>query len=135
MKSIDDARVKDSKAAYKILEDYSGIKIELPIQQFLLTNLGTIDGVRKFRIPLDLITPQLHNVGDFPYKPGEASWDGPTLAIRGLRSRYILEKDIPTIRQLFPNVEFASLDASHWVHSEKPAEFLQLVRDFYLKYK
>ena len=32
---------------------------------------------------------------------------------------FVKEKNIPTIRQLFPNVEIASLDASHWVHSER----------------
>jgi len=135
MKAIEDARVKDSKAAYKILEEYPGIEIELPVQQFLLTNLHTVDGVRKFRIPLDIIASHLHETGDFPYEPGEASWDGPTLVVRGLRSNFIKEKNIPIIRQLFPNVEIASLDASHWVHSERPAEFLKLIGDFIAKHK
>ncbi|KAF8339653.1 Alpha/Beta hydrolase protein [Cantharellus anzutake] len=125
MKAIDDVEVRDSKAAHRILEEYSDYKIELPVRQFLLTNLGVVDGVRKFRIPLDIITSQLH----------EVSWDGPTLAISGLRSNYIRDKDIPIIKMLFPRAEFASLDASHWVHADRPIEFLQLVRGFLKKHQ
>lgn len=38
------------------------------------------------------------------------------------------------IRKIFPKAEFAYIrDAGHWVHSEKPEEFLKLVTSFIQK--
>jgi hypothetical protein len=62
----------------------------MEIRQFLLTNLApepkSGGGPMSFRIPLDIIEESIPNVGDFPYVPGERSWGGPTLAIRGKKS-------------------------------------------------
>jgi hypothetical protein len=61
----------------------------MEIRQFLLTNLSPEPkggGPLSFRVPLDIIEEALPNFGDFPYAPGERTWGGPTLAIRGKRS-------------------------------------------------
>lgn len=59
------------------------------VRQFLMTNLAhTLSGESlKFRIPLDILNRAIPNVGWFPYEPGESSWDGPTLFIRGTKSK------------------------------------------------
>ena len=38
--------------------------------------------------------------------------------------------DKPKIQKLFPNAELVFLDAGHWVHAEKPEEFMQTVLNF-----
>jgi len=62
----------------------------MEIRQFLLTNLTPEPkggGPMTFRIPLDIIEEAIPNLGDFPYAPGERTWRGPTLAIRGKSSK------------------------------------------------
>jgi len=62
----------------------------MEIRQFLLTNLASEPkngGPMSFRIPLDIIEEAIPTFGDFPYAPGERTWGGPTLAIRGKRSK------------------------------------------------
>lgn len=59
---------------------------------FLLTNLlpSAHDHHHhplKFRVPLDILGRSIPQLGDFPYEPGECEWDGPTLFIKGTRSK------------------------------------------------
>jgi esterase len=55
----------------------------------------------------------------------------PALFMRGGRSGYIAEEDIPAIRSLFPQAEFATIkDVGHWPHAEAPAEFLDVLTRF-----
>ena len=59
------------------------------------------------------------------------TFNKPTLFIRGGRSNYIEDDDVPLIRQIFPQAEIATLpEAGHWVHVEAPEEFLQTVLNF-----
>ena len=49
----------------------------------------------------------------------------------GGASGYVKDEYIPLIMQLFPAAELKTLDgAGHWVHSEKPDEFTELVSSF-----
>lgn len=59
---------------------------------FLLTNLLPAAHEHhhhpvKFRIPLDIIDRAISNIGDFPYETGERQWSGPTLFIKGSKSK------------------------------------------------
>ena len=63
--------------------------------------------------------------------PDEAAYQGPTLFVAGGRSSYIQAEHRPLIARLFPAAEHAVIEgAGHWVHAERPAEFLTLVRRF-----
>lgn len=85
----------------------------------------------KFRVPLDTLGSALDNMADFPFSQSSngpaaaATYNGPTLFVRGLQSTYVGEKTVPAIRKFFPNAELADIDAGHWVISEKPEEFRQ----------
>ncbi|GAA6024065.1 hypothetical protein JCM8202_004235, partial [Rhodotorula sphaerocarpa] len=46
------------------------------------------------------------------------------------RSKYINSRNIPVIKQFFPDSRLETLDAGHWVHAEKPKEFVELLYDF-----
>jgi pimeloyl-ACP methyl ester carboxylesterase len=54
-----------------------------------------------------------------------------TCFIRGGRSNFIADTDIPWIRQLFPNAEIVTFaDAGHWVHIDAAERFYQTVTEF-----
>ena len=55
----------------------------------------------------------------------------PTLFIRGEKSNYILDDDWKDIQELFPYSMLETIVGSgHWVHAEKPKEFLDCVIRF-----
>ena len=57
-----------------------------------------------------------------------------TFFIKGSLSNYILDKDIPDIENQFPDSSFVTIEnAGHWVHAEKPEEFMNAVLEFLLR--
>ncbi|TAL57517.1 MAG: alpha/beta fold hydrolase [Bacteroidetes bacterium] len=55
----------------------------------------------------------------------------PALFIRGEKSNYILDSDIPEIKRIFPNSEVKTIEAAgHWVHADRPGEFTEMIKDF-----
>ncbi|KAJ3562849.1 hypothetical protein NP233_g9322 [Leucocoprinus birnbaumii] len=127
MRRIENEKVKTRKEAMAILSEY---ETNPGIQAFLLTNLETASSDRpyaKFRIPIDIIAESASDIGDFSYSPGERTWEGRTLFIKGAKSAYINRHGIPLIESFFPNYVLESLDTGHLVHAERPEEFKQLV--------
>ena len=60
-----------------------------------------------------------------------AVYRGPSLFVAGGRSSYIKPEHRPVIARLFPEAEHTVIEgAGHWVHPERPAEFLDRVRPF-----
>jgi pimeloyl-ACP methyl ester carboxylesterase len=54
-----------------------------------------------------------------------------TLFIRGALSNYILEEDWEGIEEQFPDSQLITIsNAGHWVHSEKPEEFIETLLGF-----
>lgn len=50
----------------------------------------------------------------------------PVLFIRGLKSNYILNEDIPLIKGIYPDARIVDIpEASHWLHVEKPDQFTE----------
>jgi pimeloyl-ACP methyl ester carboxylesterase len=104
----------------------------LSVRQFLLTNslIDPLTKTLKFRIPLDILHSSVPAIGDFPFAPGSVQWDGPTLALKGKKARYITERNEPVLKEFFPRARVVGLDTGHWVHAERPGEFVELVREF-----
>ncbi|TFK33462.1 alpha/beta-hydrolase [Crucibulum laeve] len=130
MKKIESLKVTSKKDAEKILRDYEP---DPTIRMFLLTNLCPITKAHpyaRFRVPLDILDDAIPEIGSFPYLPGEREFKGRTLFIKGTQSAYINRHSMSAIHSFFPNMKMAELDAGHWVHGERPAEFLRLVSDF-----
>jgi hypothetical protein len=61
------------------------------VRDFLLTNfVSTSSGnphAARFRVPLDILDSAIPEIGSFPYEPGERSWDGKTLLVKGSKSK------------------------------------------------
>jgi len=129
MSEIDAMDVTSREQAHEILKPYEPDPL---VRAFILTNLVSQgkEERMKFRIPLDILTPSLPDMGDFPYEPLQRSWHGPTLVIKGSKSKYINDKNIPLMKEFFPAMELQILDAGHWVHSEAPNQFKDLVTNF-----
>jgi pimeloyl-ACP methyl ester carboxylesterase len=100
------------------------------VRMFLLKNLYRNEqGQFDWRLNLPVIHAQIENIGEA--LGNEISIDNPTLFINGSKSNYIRTADEPFIRQIFPNAIHQTVaDAGHWVHAEKPEEFLEKVKSF-----
>ncbi|KAF9901757.1 hypothetical protein EC991_005731 [Linnemannia zychae] len=129
MKEIQNAQVRKQSEADTIMKKTVA---DLGVRQFLLTNLKrdtTGDGY-SFRIPIETLGGSLEKLGQFDFVPGVDKFDGKVLFIRGIKSKYIQEKEMDAIRSYFPQARIESLNTGHWVHAEKPEEFLKLVTEF-----
>lgn len=102
---------------------------EVGVRQFLMKSLYHPGrGVYGWRFNLDALENRLDDVGE---SLNELDYEGETLFIRGGKSDYITDEDWPDIKLLFPNAFLQTIeDAGHWVHAEKPKEFVAAVRDF-----
>jgi len=123
MKRVDTAKVQSQKAADQILEPWA---TELPVRQFLLTNLARPgpNEPYKFRIPVHTLARSLGSLGDFPFKdPNESRFNKPALFVRGTKSNYVADETIPIIGRFFPRFQLVDVDAGHWVISENPEAF------------
>ncbi|KAK6184361.1 hypothetical protein SNE40_006846 [Patella caerulea] len=102
------------------------------VRQFLLTNLVEEEGHYKWRLNLDAIIGNFQQILEFPKY--NTTFDRATLFIGGTKSQYIRGETTPEIHRLFPKCSIEMVqDAGHWVHSEKPREFLEIVKTFLME--
>ena len=89
--------------------------------QMNLEGLGeSLDALRGW--PEDALVDTLSDTG--PY-------DGPVLWIAGARADYVRPEYAEAMERLFPKVRKLTVkDAGHWVHSEQPEIFLQVLERF-----
>jgi len=88
-------------------------------------------GHYKWRLNLDILYFSLTSWVDTPdLKP----FSGPTLFIGGGASGYIKEEYHAPIRALYPNSQIVMIpNGSHYVHYEKPKDFVDLAVPFILR--
>jgi pimeloyl-ACP methyl ester carboxylesterase len=99
-------------------------------RQFLLQNLVLEGGGARWRLNLAAIAADMDAISGFPVPPG-AAYHGPALFVAGGRSDYVRPEHEATIRTLFPRAQLARIaEAGHWLHAERPAEFLATVAPF-----
>ncbi|KAH6909242.1 mitochondrial protein [Coprinopsis sp. MPI-PUGE-AT-0042] len=130
LKEIQDKGLSTRKEASDYL---AAIEPDPGVRAFLLTNLMPFDKAdpkAKFAVPLNTFKDSIANIGDFPYAPGERTWTGRTLFIRGSQSSYIKEENLSTIAKFFPEYELEVLDTGHWVHAEQPKAFTNVVCNY-----
>lgn len=102
------------------------------LRQFIITNLVEGEGGHyKWRVNLDSITKNfVNNISGFP-NVGSSVYNGPTLFIGGGNSDYLRREDEEAIKKFFPKAKFTYIpDAGHWVHADKPQEFLNILMSF-----
>lgn len=115
----------------------AALKGEIPdavIREFLLTNLTPepSTGKMKWRTNLDAIGKYMERLkSGVPICEDCQPFHAPTLFLGGKNSSYITARDIPEIQRLFPSSLVRHIPgAGHWLHFEKPTEFLSHVTHF-----
>ena len=79
-------------------------------------------------MPLDTLANSLDAMMDFPYTdPDKIRYEGPTLVVRGTKSHYVPDETLPIIGRFFPRFECRDIEAGHWVISENPEKFREVV--------
>lgn len=122
----------DNLTSRKEVEQQLGLSIhEEGTIQFLMKNLSrNLEGEGfhwKMNLPVlkenyDEITQMIES--EHPYS-------GPALFLRGSRSKYILDKDLPYIKTLFPYAQLDTIDdAGHWLHADQPEATYEAVVGF-----
>ncbi len=119
-------RINSRGEADKILADYVS---EAGVRAFLLTNLKREeDGGFSWRINLPALIREYDHISA---APEGISYDGETLFIRGANSGYITDDCVPETLEIFPNARIETIeDCGHWLHSEKPKEFSEILLNF-----
>ena len=99
-------------------------------RKFLVSNLERqASGGFRWSVNLKVLQTALPNLfGQIPQE-GE-SYAGPTLFLRGERSRFVEESDVNQIERFFPLAEVKTVaEAGHNVHFDQTATFVHLVRE------
>lgn len=94
-------------------------------RQFLMKNLYWVTpGQLGFRFNLDVFNTTIDVIGT-PL-PENTIFEKPTLFIRGGKSNYILDTDVPGIKKHFPNSQLVTMpNVGHWLHAENPKLFFE----------
>lgn len=128
LQSLEPSTIESREEADEALAEHIASK---PIRQFLLKNLSydSDSETYSWQLNLDAIAKNYDsiNVG----LESNRAYEGPTLFVRGEKSHYIGDDDMDHIRSLFPHARVETVaGAGHWLHSEQPEEFSQIVTDF-----
>ena len=94
-------------------------------RQFLMKNLfWKTPEQLNFRFNLKVFNEKIEEIGTA--LPEDAIFEKPTLFIRGGNSKYIVEADLPKIKQHFPMFQLSTIpNVGHWLHAENPKLFFE----------
>ncbi len=126
--SIDPKQLKERIEAEIALARFLGNN--LSTIQFLLKNLSRLpEGGFEWKSNMPVIIDAYQHLME-DVTP-TAPFLGPVLFVRGEKSRYILDDDIPHIKALFPNSSLVTVPgAGHWIHADAPEVFTKAVLSF-----
>lgn len=103
------------------------------VRSFLLQNLRREDEGWRWQPNLEVLGRDLEDVAGWPSGAlaDAAPYDGPVLWIAGAESPYVSDEYAPEMERLFPRVRRVTIKgAGHWVHSEQPEVFVEVLRRF-----
>ncbi|MCL6274971.1 alpha/beta fold hydrolase [Muricauda sp. 2012CJ35-5] len=112
--------INSRKQADEVLSKYLS---EFGTRQFLLKNLYWAEpGKLGLRLNYSVLKDKMDEIGESI--DTNATFDGPTLFLRGDRSEYILPNDYTEIKRHFPKADIQTIEkAGHWLHAENPSQF------------
>ncbi|WP_243060867.1 alpha/beta fold hydrolase [Nocardioides sp. SR21] len=103
------------------------------VRSFLLQNLRRTDDGWSWQPNLEVLGRDLASLGGWPEDAlaGTAPYDGSTLWIAGEKSAYVQDEHAEAMSRWFPKVRRITIKgAGHWVHSEEPQIFTEVLRRF-----
>ncbi len=101
------------------------------VRQFLLKNLYRDEALNfRWRINLQSLWNHLDEILALPGPLKECPV--PALFLRGGKSDYITDADMPDIKRFFPNSKLVTIpDATHWLHADAPEALCAALRNFF----
>jgi esterase len=123
-------------AAFQTRKEIEGVLArdipDLSTRQFLLKNVRRAPGGGFYwRIGLEEINRNYPRLSEAV--GGAHPFEGPALFLRGERSDYLMESDLPAIHRLFPAAQMIAVPgAGHLLHAENPSFFVEKVTRFIL---
>jgi pimeloyl-ACP methyl ester carboxylesterase len=103
------------------------------VRGFLLQSLRREDDHWRWLLNLAVLGRDLDAITDWPEDAlaGTAPYDGRVLWVGGARSSYTAPEHVAAMDRWFPrNRRVTVKDAGHWVHSEQPQVFIEVLRRF-----
>ncbi len=131
LKDVDLQKFKNRSEA---LEELSKIDNSDRLKFFMMKNIKRDkNGKMSWKINIKAIADNLTTVlNEFDADLSKITCD--TLFIKGEKSDYLTEKDFFSIKKRIKNVDFKIIkDTTHWLHGEKPEEFLEIIKNFIAK--
>ncbi|WP_353531809.1 alpha/beta fold hydrolase [Cognatishimia sp. WU-CL00825] len=123
MRAVDLDRVEKRSDALAMLEA-AGVD-DATLRSFFTQSLDLKS--KTWRLNLDVLEAEMPKIMGFP-QDVTGVFQAPTLFLSGGNSDYVLPDHRPKIRDLFPKAAFVKISgAGHWLHAEKPAEFIATV--------
>ena len=101
------------------------------VRGFLLQSLRREGDGWHWLLNLDVLGRDLDLITGWPDLGDVAPYDGPVLWVGGETSDYVTPEHASAMDRLFPrNRRVTVKGAGHWVHSEQPEVFLEIVKRF-----
>ena len=98
------------------------------IAPFLMQNLLSTEAGFAWRINLVAIDQQMSQIIGFPSELKQLRYPGPSIAVVGEKSDYVVGADSALFAPMFEPIDLQIIHgAGHWVHTDKPAEFLKCI--------
>lgn len=127
LNAVDFSKVTTRKEIEDVMSEF--VK-DFGTLQFLMKNVHRVTSDSfGFRFNLEAFNNDESIIGEA--LAVNKKFDGPTLFLKGDRSKYIQESDYVDIRNHFPNsmVKIIS-NSGHWLHAENPHDFFIKVNEF-----
>jgi esterase len=102
------------------------------IRNFLMKNIRREkNNTFSWKINIEVLLKELPAILERVVLSAKVISGFPVLFIKGENSDYILDEDIPGIKNFFPEAEFVTIPgAGHWLHAEKPELIIKTLREF-----
>ena len=123
MRSLPLAKISRRSEADQIMAEFLP---EPDVRAFLLQNLVISDHGNSWQLNLDALAQNMPAIIGFPRL--SQRFDGPAHFVFGGASDYVTPVHQAEIKRLFPAAGFFEIEgAGHWLHAEKPREFIARV--------
>jgi pimeloyl-ACP methyl ester carboxylesterase len=128
-------RALDLDALQQRADAEAGLSDAVPdptVRAFLLQNLRRDGDGWRWQMNLDVLGSDLPVIGGWPEEQlGGATYDGPVLWVAGAESNYVRPDYAAAMDRWFPRNRLVTIKGTgHWVHSEQPEVFVEVLRRF-----
>ena len=99
------------------------------LRGFILQNLIIEDRIARWRLNVNALQAGMSDLTGWPDDLEGVTYTGPALSIYGGTSDYVDTEGRAALSRQFPAITFTEVPAAgHWLHAEKPTEFLGAVQ-------